>query len=299
MTRVRANLLLLSAGAIWGMGFVAQSTAMAAIGPFLFIGLRFTAATLAMLPFAVIESRRAAEPLSSSAWNAFVFIGVLLFLGMAAQQVGLLTTTVTNSGFLTGLYVVFTPMLLVVLFRQWPHRIIWPAAIMALCGIWLLSGAKASGFRIGDALTIVCAIFWALQLIFIARHAVSTGRPVTLAVTQFTVCGVCGIAIAIALEPISGQAIIRAMPEILYAGIFSGGIAFTLQAIGQRHTTAAQAAIFLSSEAVFAALFGAIFLGERLSSWGLLGCAMIFAAIMIVELVPMLRQRSAGAEPQR
>ncbi len=299
MTRVRANLLLLSAGAIWGMGFVAQSTAMAAIGPFLFIGLRFTAATVAMLPFAVIESRRAVEPLNSSDWNAFVFIGVLLFLGMAAQQVGLLTTTVTNSGFLTGLYVVFTPILLVVLFRQWPHRIIWPAAFMALCGIWLLSGAKAAGFRIGDALTIICAVFWALQLIFIARHAVSTGRPVTLAVAQFAVCSVCGIGIAIALEPITGQAIIRAMPEILYAGIFSGGIAFTLQAIGQRHTTAAQAAIFLSSEAVFAAFFGAIFLDERLSSWGLLGCALIFTAIMAVELIPMLRQRTAKAEPQR
>lgn len=299
MTRVRANLLLLTAGAIWGMGFVAQSTAMAAIGPFLFIGLRFTAATMAMLPFAVMESRRAAEPLDNPSWKAFVFIGVLLFLGMAAQQVGLLTTTVTNSGFLTGLYVVFTPILLVVLFRQWPHGIIWPAAFMAIGGIWLLSDAQAAGFRIGDALTIICAVFWALQLIFIAKYAISTGRPVTLAVTQFAVCGVCGIVIAIALEPIAGQSIVQAMPEILYAGVFSGGIAFTLQAIGQRHTTAAQAAIFLSSEAVFAALFGAIFLGERLSSWGFLGCALIFAAIMIVELVPMLRQRSVGAEPQR
>lgn len=298
MTRVRANLLLLSAGAIWGMGFVAQSTAMAAIGPFLFIGLRFTAATLAMLPFAVIESRRAVKPLETSAWKAFVFIGVLLFLGMAAQQVGLLTTTVTNSGFLTGLYVVFTPMLLVVLFRQWPHRIIWPAAFLALAGIWLLSGAKATGIAIGDALTIICAVFWALQLIFIARHAISTGRPVTLAVTQFAVCGACGICIAVIWEPITAPAIIQAMPEILYAGIFSGGIAFTLQAIGQRHTTAAQAAIFLSSEAVFAALFGAIFLQERLSAWGLLGCALIFTAILIVELVPMLLRPTAKAEPQ-
>lgn len=281
------------------MGFVAQSTAMAAIGPFLFIGLRFAAATLAMFPFAVMESRRAVGPLQPSDWKAFVFIGALLFLGMAAQQVGLLTTTVTNSGFLTGLYVVFTPMLLVVLFRQWPHRIIWPTALMALCGIWLLSGARAAGFTIGDALTIICAVFWALQVIFIARHAISTGRPVTLAVTQFAVCGTCGIGLAFFLEPVVVQDILRALPEILYAGIFSGGIAFTLQAVGQRHTTAAQAAIFLSSEAVFAALFGAIFLGERLSPWGFLGCVLIFSAIMIVELVPMLRQRAANAEPQR
>ncbi len=299
MTRVRANLLLLSAGAIWGMGFVAQSTAMAAFGPFLFIGLGFAAATAAILPFAVLESRRAAEPIRPSGWKAFAFIGVLLFLGMAAQQVGLLTTTVTNSGFLTGLYVVFTPILLVLLFRQWPHKIIWPAALMALGGIWLLSGARAAGFQIGDGLTNICAFFWALQLMFIARHAVQTGRPVTLAVTQFAVCSVAGIAIAVAFETIEAQAILRALPEILYAGIFSGGVAFTLQAIGQRHTTAAQAAIFLSSEAVFAALFGAIFLGERLSPWGFLGCALIFAAIMIVELVPMLRRRTAPAVPQK
>lgn len=299
MTRTRANLLLLTAGAIWGMGFVAQSTAMAAIGPFLFIGLRFTAATVAILPFAWIEQRRASETLQPSAWKAFTFIGVLLFLGMAAQQVGLLTTTVTNSGFLTGLYVVFTPILLVLLFRQWPHRIIWPAAFMALGGIWLLSGGGADGFRIGDVLTIICAVFWALQLMFIARHAIKTGRPVTLAVSQFAVCAVLGIAAAIVLEPIDGQAILRALPEILYAGVFSGGIAFTLQAIGQRHTTAAQAAIFLSSEAVFAALFGAIFLGERLSSWGFFGCGLIFAAILTIEMVPMLRNRNAAIAAQK
>ncbi|MCV0380188.1 DMT family transporter [Nitratireductor sp.] len=291
MTRVQANLLLLLAGAMWGMGFVAQSTAMDAIGPFLFIGLRFAIACLSVLPFALWESRRSTASLTVLDKRNFVVIGVLLFAGMAAQQVGLLTTTVTNSGFLTGLYVVMVPFLAVLLFRQWPHRIVWPAALSALAGIWLLSGAGKVSLQIGDWLTILCALFWALQVIMIGRSASHTGRPVTLSVTQFGVTAVIALAIAAFIEPIDLAAIRIALPEILYAGVFSGGIAFTLQVIGQRYTTAPQAAIFLSTEAVFAALFGAIFLGERLPPLGLAGCGLIFAAILAVEIVPAIRSR--------
>lgn len=291
MTRVQANLLLLLAGAMWGMGFVAQSTAMDAIGPFLFIGLRFAIACLSVLPFALWESRRSTASLTVLDKRNFVVIGVLLFAGMAAQQVGLLTTTVTNSGFLTGLYVVMVPFLAVLLFRQWPHRIVWPAALSALVGIWLLSGAGKVSLQIGDWLTILCALFWALQVIMIGRSASHTGRPVTLSVTQFGVTAVIALAIASFIEPIDLAAIRIALPEILYAGVFSGGIAFTLQVIGQRYTTAPQAAIFLSTEAVFAALFGAIFLGERLPPLGLAGCGLIFAAILAVEIVPAIRSR--------
>lgn len=291
MTRLQANILLLTAGAMWGMGFVAQSTAMQAIGPFLFIGLRFAIACLSMLPFALREGARTPVRLRASDWRSFALIGLLLFAGMAAQQVGLLTTTVTNAGFLTGLYVVMVPFFGVLLFRQWPHRIVWPAALCALAGIWLLSGGGATALVAGDWLTILCAAFWALQVIYIARAASRTGRPVTLAVAQFAVIALIALLIALAVEPIDPAAIRAALPEILYAGIFSGGIAFTLQVVGQRHTTAPQAAIFLSTEAVFAALFGAIFLGERLPPTGLAGCVLIFSAILLVEVVPALRSR--------
>ncbi|UUP16298.1 DMT family transporter [Nitratireductor thuwali] len=295
MTRTQANLLLLTAGAMWGMGFVAQSTAMDAIGPLLFIGLRFAIAGLSMLPFALRESRRASEPLAGHQWRAFLMIGVLLFGGMTAQQVGLLTTTVTNSGFLTGLYVVMVPFFGVILFRQWPHRIVWPAALCALLGIWLLSGGGAVALHVGDWLTILCAALWALQVIFIQRSATGTGRPVTLAVTQFAVTAVIALALAFVFEPVDIAAIRSAAPEIVYAGIFSGGIAFTLQVIGQRYTTASQAAIFLSTEAVFAALFAAIFLSERLPAAGLIGCVLIFSAILLVEIVPALRRQRQPA----
>jgi len=297
MSRVQANLLLLLAGAVWGMGFVAQSTAMAAIGPFLFIGLRFTAATVAMLPFALIESARSPAKLERSNWRAFTLIGLMLFGAITFQQLGIMSTTVTNSGFLTGLYVVLTPICGVLLFREWPHAAVWTAALIAVAGIWLLAGGQLSTLTRGDWLSIIGAIFCGFQLSLIGRHASHTGRPVTLAVTEFAVCAVLGLSLAIAFEPISLAAIRQAAPQILYAGIFSGGLAFTLQAIAQRYTTAAQAAIFLSSEAVFAALFGAWLLGERLPAIGWLGCGLILIAILIAEAIPALRRKPAALTP--
>jgi len=294
MTRQRANLVLLATGAIWGMGFVAQSSAMAAIGPFLFIGLRFLVATLAMLPLALREARQAGRPLSARDWRIFAGIGVILFGGMAAQQAGLMTTSVTNSGFLTGLYLIMVPFLSVALFRDFPHWIVWPSALSALGGVFLLSGGRLEGLATGDWLTILCALFWALQILFINRFANHTGRPVTLAVTQFAVTAALGFAAALPFETVDLGAIRLAAPEILFAGVFAGGVAFTLQTIGQRHTTASNAAIILSSEALFAALFGALLLGERLGLMAGVGCALIFSAMLAVELVPLaLRRRAA------
>lgn len=294
MTRQRANLVLLATGAIWGMGFVAQSSAMAAIGPFLFIGLRFLVATLAMLPLALREARQAGRPLSARDWRIFAGIGVILFGGMAAQQAGLMTTSVTNSGFLTGLYLIMVPFLSVALFRDFPHWIVWPSALSALGGVFLLSGGRLEGLATGDWLTILCALFWALQILFINRFANHTGRPVTLAVTQFAVTAALGFAAALPFETMDLGAIRLAAPEILFAGVFAGGVAFTLQTIGQRHTTASNAAIILSSEALFAALFGALLLGERLGLMAGVGCALIFSAMLAVELVPLaLRRRAA------
>src|SRR5690606_5866310 len=138
---------------------------------------------------------------------------------------------------------------------QWPHPAVWLGAALALAGIWLLSGGELAAFTAGDWLILICACFWALQVILIGRHAADSGRPVTLAVVQFAVCGALGLSFALLGETLAMSAVIEALPEILYAGIFSGGIAFTLQVVGQRYTTAPQAAILLSTEAVFAAIF--------------------------------------------
>lgn len=289
MTQSRANLLLLFAGLIWGLGFVAQSTAMENIGPLTFIGLRFIVATATVAPFAFMEAGRASKPLSFSDHKAFMILGSMLFSGMVLQQTGLLTTSVTNAGFLTGLYVVLVPILGVILFSQWPHPVVWICAVLSLTGIFMLSGGSLDGFSQGDWLMIAGAFFWALQGLFIARYALRIGRPVTMACVQFAVVAFASIVCAAIFEQIEWQTIQAAAPEILFTGMFSSGVAFTLQAIGTRYTSAPQAAIFLSSEALFAALFGAILLGERLPFIGLAGCALIFLSMLMVEIVPRLR----------
>lgn len=299
MKRWQANLVLLIAGATWGMGFVAQATAMDSIGPFLFIALRFIVASVVVLPFALIESGRLkssqAIPLVTSDWLKFCLIGTCLFAGMATQQVGLLSTSVTNSGFLTGLYVVFTPLLGIVLFREFPHRITWVAAILALTGIFLLSGGDLGKLVIGDALTIGSAAFWALQVVMIARFVGQSGRPLALSLVQFVVTGAIALVCALLWEPILWSGILAAAPQILYAGVVASGFAFTLQVVGQRYTSAPQAAIFLSSEAPFAALFAFLWLGERIGLIGVAGCVLIFTAMLAVELIPQWRTGKSTA----
>jgi len=296
------------------MGFVAQSTAMDDIGPFLFIALRFLVATIVVIPFAIREARqheqslsRVVEPdagnrrqqslsLSFCDYRHFMLIGLTLFAGMATQQIGLLTTSVTNSGFLTGLYVIFTPALAVLLYRARLHRIVWPAALTALTGIFILSGGDLSLLVTGDLLTIASAGFWALQVVLIGRFVQGTGRPLMLSMIQFAVTALLAGVCALLLEPFVWSRVEAALPEILYAGVLASGFAFTLQVIGQRYTSAPQAAIFLSSEAPFAALFGFAFLGERIGSTGLIGCALILLAMLLVELVPMLGKPKGEAQ---
>lgn len=296
MNRIQANLLLLLSGAIWGAGFVAQSTAMDEVDPLWFTAMKFALAALVVAPLAFFETRKASAPLPKATIRNFMLIGVVLFFGAITQQMGLLTTTVTNSGFLTGLYVVFVPLLTVVFLRRRPHWIIWPAAAMALFGIFLLSGGSLAGLNNGDLLTILCAVFWAIQMMLVGIFAGSTGRPMMLSLVQFAVCAAISAVLALFLEPLSLTSINNALPEILYAGILSSGVAFTCQVVGQRYTTAPQAAIFLSSEALFAALFGMLLLGETITSIGYVGCAIIFAAMLLVELVPELTKgKSAHA----
>lgn len=294
MNRTRANLLLLLAGAVWGMGFVAQSTAMASIGPLLFVCLRFVIATLVVAPFALREHRAAQVGVQRQEFVGFFWIGLCLFAAMTLQQIGLLTTSVTNSGFLTGLYVVFVPVLVVAFLRTPPHPIVWPCAALAFAGIWLLSGGNLLNLNIGDGLTVLCAVFWACQVLLIGVYASRSNRPLLLSLVQFAICAVLSFFAAILLETISWTDIQNALPEILYTGVFSSGLAFTLQAIGQRHTTSAQAAVFLSSESLFAALFGAAFLGEKIAGLGYVGCLLIFVAILAVEIIPAARSRRSA-----
>mgnify|MGYP001338100337 CR=1 FL=1 len=296
MSRTSANLILLLAGAIWGMGFIAQQTAMDDIGPILFVALRFLIAGLAVLPIAYFELKKSGELKNFNRVRThskgFLIVGLMFFLGMVIQQIGLLETTVTNTAFLTALYVVFVPIFMIVIFRIPQPFIIWPTAILALAGIYLLSGGDLNVLTSGDRLIILCAVFWAGHVIFTGKYSAASGLPVTLATMQFFitailafVCYLLAVTIGYSQIPSLGQ-LIGATPELLYAGIIAGGLGFTLQAIGQRYTSESTAAILISTESLFAAVLGAAFLGERLALTGYIGCAVIFSAILIVQLVP-------------
>ena len=289
MTRSFANLTLLLAAFIWGTAFVAQATAMEDIGPFLFTGLRFVLAAAVILPFALRERHRT-DPVSATDRRLILLNGLFFFCGGILQQIGIQYTSVTNAGFLTGVYVVIVPITAWALFRSAPHGIVWPAALISIAGIFLLSGGGLAPLGFGDALVVAGSVFWALQLALLGLLAARTGRPVTIAVVQFAVGGVLGLAIAPFVEPIETGAIAAAGIEIFYAGVLSGGVAYTLQAIGQRWTPPADAAVILSSEALFAAIAGAVIMGDRLTLAGLTGAALILAAMLLVQLGPAGRR---------
>lgn len=286
MTRIQANLVLLFTGAVWGMGFVAQSSAMSAVGPWTFTAARFVLAALTLLPFAVRERSRSSHPLPRADLVGFVLCGAALFAGSIVQQFGMLTTSVTNAGFLTGLYVVMTPAVAFLAFRQRPHWVVWVAAPVALFGLLLAGGGRLEAIGRGDWLTVGSAAAFAAQIVLVGTFAARSDRPFALSFVQVAACAAASLAGTLAFETIDLAALSRVWPLVAYGGCFSSALAFTLQTIGQRWTTAPQAAIFLSSEAVFAALFGAIFLGERILPIGYLGCALILAAMLAVELVP-------------
>jgi drug/metabolite transporter (DMT)-like permease len=178
-----------------------------------------------------------------------------------------------------------------VMARIRPHPIVYFGAPMALVGIYLLTGADLSGFTFGDGLLVVCAISWAIQIAVLAPLVQETGMPVTMSAACFAATAVLAAIGTPILEHPTWDAVTSGWTEILYTGVCSTAIAFTLQAIGQQYVPSANAAIILSAESLFAALAGAIALGERLPPLGYLGAALIFIAIVLVEAVPAWRSR--------
>lgn len=293
MSRQSALACLLLATAIWGFAFIAQKTAMDAMGPLTFTGARFLLGGLLILPLALRENARQPEKLTTRQWALIAFLSLNFFTGAVLQQYGLIVTSVTNSGFLTGLYVLFVPLILLLVFRQSPHRVVWLGVPLALVGLFLLNGARLDRLNSGDGLVIASAVFWALHVLLLGHLAIETKRPVFISAVSFLAAGLLGSAGAFAFEAPTLAALSDGWIEILYAGALSTAVGFTLQAVGQRHVPPANAAIILSAESLFAALGGAIVLGERLEPIGYFGVALIFAAVLLVELLPSLRRTPA------
>jgi drug/metabolite transporter (DMT)-like permease len=220
--------------------------------------------------------------------------GVLLFLASWTQQQGIALTSVANAGFFTGIYVVLIPLFSWLLLRQRPHLLIWPAVMLTVLGIALLNGGTLTRFQQGDIWVLVCSVFWSGQIMLVGYLASMTGRPVTLAWWQFLTTGVLGVMATQWVAPIEWLQIMATWRELLWSGVMSVGVAFTLQAVAQRHSPPAVAAVIMSSEMLFAALAGAWLLGERLSLMQLLGGALIFLAIVVVEVLPQWRGSAAA-----
>ena len=292
MTRLQANLVLALAAMIWGSSFVVQQIGTGDLGTISFTGARFLVGALVVLPFAVKQFHRVQageRKFERRDWLGIVVTGCVLLTAAVLQQHGILRTTVTNSGFLTALYVPLVPIIGLLLLGRKVHVSIWPASMCCFLGTYILSGANEVELTAGDLWVISSTIFWASHVILVGIMASRTRAPLVVAAGQFLVCGFGGIFLGFLVESPSFSQIGGAAFGICYVGIFSVGMAFTLQVVGQRFTPAADAAIILSSETVFAALGGMVWLGERLTMLQLSGALLILISIVAVELLPLTR----------
>ncbi|HML59289.1 MAG TPA: DMT family transporter [Solidesulfovibrio sp.] len=290
----RADVLCLVTALIWGLAFVAQRIGMDHMGPMGFNGIRFALGALALAPLAM-RSMRYPPPAPFLAggnpgfpWLGGLLAGTVLFAGATLQQVGLKYTTAGKAGFITGLYVVLVPLLGFFL-GQRPARGDVVGAMAAAVGLYFLSVTEAFTLAPGDGLELVGAFFWAGHVLVIGWLSPRT-RALPLAMAQYVVCSVLSLACAVAFEELSWVGIRGAAWPILYGGLLSVGLAYTLQVVAQRDAKPTHAAILLSFETVFAALGGAVVLGESLGARGLFGCALMFAGMLASQLWPKARQ---------
>jgi drug/metabolite transporter (DMT)-like permease len=286
--RLKADLTLLLAATIWGTAFVAQRTAAQSSGVFLFNGLRFLLGALVLLPFVLREQR--SQPLHKISRRDQVGIlvaGLLLFTAGSFQQMGLQYTTAGNAGFITGLYVVFIPIILAAGRRQHLGRYTWGASLLAALGLFLLSTSGQMRLAFGDALVLVSAVMFALHVIWIG-HLVQRMDVLPLAAGQYLVTALVSLGIGALVESDLAAVITNAWLPILYTGIFSIGLGYTFQAIGQRLAPPADAAILLSMEAPIAAISGWLLLGESLAPIQLAGAGLMLAGMLLAQL-PLIR----------
>jgi len=283
MTRVRADFLLLACAAIWGFAFLFQKSAMSHIGPLTFVAARGLLAAAVLAPLAILEHRRSNIAISKSFVTTGIFAGSAFVVASFLQQAGLKTASVTNTAFLTALYVVATPFISYAFTRKVISPLIWLAVGLSFVGTWLLSGGTLGGLGIGDWLVAACAFFWALHLV-IAGFAAPMGRSVLFSVIQFAVVGVVALIGAVLSETITLETLRAAAPDILYVGVLSTALTFTILTMTLRATSPTEAAILVMTETLFAAFGAWLILNEKLTLVSALGCAAILAAALIVQL---------------
>ena len=286
-----ANGLLLSAAIIWGLGFVAQRLGMEHMGPYTFNGLRFLLGSLSLFPLIWWFSRQIGLQLSLPLLIGGIATGSLLFIAASLQQVGLQYTSVANAGFITGFYLILVPIFGLVIKHKTGLNT-WIGAILTLIGLYFLSIKANFSINYGDVLQLIGALFWAIHLLTIDHYSHRV-NAIQLASLQFLVCGLLSIIVAFFIEQPNLQGITAGWAALVYSGLLSVGLAYTLQVIGQRNAHPSHAAIILSLEAVFAAMGGVLFLNEYLDQRALLGCGLMLAGMLISQL-PMPKLKRAN-----
>lgn len=289
----KADSLLILTAVIWGVAFVAQRAGMDHVGPLTFNSVRFALGALTLLPF-VLRSRRVAEKAQiqhlsrNQAILGYCITGLVLFGGATFQQIGIVYTTAGKAGFITGLYVVIVP-LLGMLRKQWPGWGGWPGSILAAAGLYFLSVTEELNLAPGDGWVLASAFLWAIHVLLLGYLSPRVD-VLRLACTQYAICSLLSLAVAGFAESITLHGLRDATIPILYGGVMSVGVAYTLQVVAQKVALPTHAAIILSLEAVFAALAGWIILGETLSSRALLGCGLMLTGMLVAQLVHLHRK---------
>ncbi len=285
----KSDLILLAVASIWGFAFVAQRMGMEYVGPFTFNGVRFALGGLSLLPFIAVGSqkrRRNKMQESSPALIEIIKGGVLsgsvLFAGASLQQVGMVYTSAGKSGFITGLYVVIVPIM-GLFWKQKAGLGTWIGAVMGVVGLYLLSVTQDMTISFGDFLEFIGAFCFALHVIIIGELSKKIDTP-RLAFVQCFVCSFLSLIIALFYEQIRLHGLWMAAIPLIYGGVFSVGIAYSLQIYGQKNSPPAHAAILMSLESVIAAFGGWLILNETLSSRAMIGCALMMAGMLISQL---------------
>jgi drug/metabolite transporter (DMT)-like permease len=297
---LRYELLLLMVSAIWGFAFAAQQIGMAkGLGPMTFNALRFTLGCLVLVPVIVWRkrTRRGARDAGRIPFVSCAAAGLILFAAAGFQQVGLLYTSSANSGFITGFYILFVP-LIGMLFRHKAPSSLWGAVLVCLIGLYLLSVADDFAVSKGDLLTLICAVLWACQILVIG-HVAGKADPIQIAWVQFAICAVLSAVAGLVFEDCNLGQIRAASGAIAYAGIMSVGVAYTLQVVCQKRCPPAPAAVIMSLEAVFAALAGYLVLGQTLTGRAMVGCGLILCGVLIAQLTPLQKNQSEEAKLDR
>jgi len=295
--------LLVLTAAIWGLAFVAQRIGMRYLGPFTFNGVRFALGSLSLLPLWLVKGEHSGEkiegttktnrPEQAERFGSLLLYGLIagsvLFVGASLQQIGIIYTTAGKAGFITGLYVVLVP-LSGLLWGQKPGWGRWIGAVLAVTGLYFLSVRENFTIARGDFLVFLSAFFWAAHVQVIGWLSPKVSA-VKLATVQFAVCSTLSLITAFSTEPVSLAGITSAAMPIFYGGIFSVGIAYTLQVVAQKKAQPTHAAIIMSLEGVFAVLGGWVLLGETLSPRNILGCVLMLTGMIFAQITLIYKKR--------